>query len=510
MPDALPNQPPNAPARAATILMLAAGAAAGSGCRSDVAYEGFEQVIAGDFDLWPGDLPEGAGGEVWTPWNGGALSRIGGSANPYLRVDAAGESEGGASCRIPTGPGLTYHFDLLHRGGPGEVRLVPAGGAPAVTVPLPAARGWTAARATFDAPSDGVSLVLVDAPGDDALDVDDVSLRLPPSGDGAAAEPPILLVLVVHIEPELDSEEEYGAWLEDLRWLRDAAEARGMKLTVLSSGSFMEWALERGDAPEIAALVDRGHEVGTHAHGVARSAEGRWHPVNIQDPENARAQWGDARAAVDAVVGPERNRSMCAYADQALMPGLMEEFGFTLDVSSVVTPWEEGPSREATGWHWLGHHPHHPFRPVHDGVEGHLLRADPGGPYVSFQHLAQIGQPESHGTPTDLDDYRRQLGYLAERRDSKVAMGGAGGIELPWVFGVLTHLGVLDGDIESDLVAFLDDLERDWLLAEDEGGGARMRSATAQEVLSAFLSWEAAHPDTNAFSFALPDDGTSP
>lgn len=510
MPDALPNPPPSAAALAATVLVLSAGAMSGPGCRGDAEYEGFEQVIAGDFDLWPGDLPEGAGGEVWTPWSGGALSRIAGSANPYLRVEAAGEAEGGASCRIPTGPGLTYDLDLVYRGGPGEVRLVPAGGAPTSTLALPAAGSWTATRTTFDSPSDGASIILLDAPGDDALDVDDVSLRLPPSGDGADVEPPILLVLVVHIEPELDSEEEYGAWLEDLRWLRDAAEARSMKLTVLSSGSFMEWVLERGDAAEIAGLVDGGHEVGTHAHGVARSPEGRWHPVNIQDPENARDQWGHARAAVDAVVGPERNRSMCAYADQALMPDLMAEFGFTMDVSSVVTPWEGGSSREAMGWHWLGHHPHHPFRPVHDGVEGHLLRADPTGPYVSFQHLAQIGQPESHGLPTDLEDYRRQLRYLADRRDSKVAMGGAGGIELPWVFGILTHAGVVGGEIESDLLALLDELEADWLLAEDAGGGARMRSATAQEVLAAFLEWEASHPDTNAFSFALPDEGTSP
>ncbi len=479
-----------------------------SSCREDAVYLGFEQVIDGSFDQWPDQLPEDAEGEVWTPVRGGAFTRKSVSIQPYLSVDAGVATDsGGARTRIPTVPGASYQLELTWKGGPGEVQLVAAGEEADPEVrSLARAGDWTHFSAAYIAPSQGVSLRLMDKAGGDRLDVDDLSLRLLPPVEGTVqGEPSVQFVFVVHIEPEVDSEDEYQAWWSDLDWLKGECESRGIPMTVLSNGKFMEWTADAGDEGKVQALLSAGHEVGTHAHAVHKNEEGDWVAMDTYVPEIAEDQWSDARAAVDALVGEENNRTVAIYAAAEFMPGLMKEFGFTLDLSSVVTQEQGGTTREVAAWQWLGHHPHHPFRPADSLVAGEGLLAEASAPYVSMLHMAQIGYPESHGIPCEPADYQRQLAYLLERRQSKADLFEEPGEDLPWVFGLLTHVGVFGDGVDTDLLEFLDWLEAEHL-NPGTGGEADVEAVTAQTMLASFHAWELEHPGETPFSFVLPQD----
>ena len=81
------------------------------------------------------------------------------------------------------------------------------------------------------------------------------------------------------------------------------------------------------------------------------------------------------------------------------MPALMAAHGFELDLSSAAINSPGGTSREAVPWHYLGHHPHHPFRPADSARDGSELQGDPPGPYVTITHAAQVGRADAHGAP---------------------------------------------------------------------------------------------------------------
>ncbi len=466
------------------------------GCQDPVAA-GIEHVMDGRFARWPaGDAVEG---DAWRQ-DGDATLTVP-SALGHLVIEAAGGSPAGAVTRVPVPPHRPLQLSLRTRGGPGRLELwLDDSGAP-LTTDLPASDRWFDVAADVMATRDGIRLRLLDEPGDGKpLRADDVRL-VEPAGGGVAGEPPIRVLLVVHAENDVGTADRYWERRQVLADTADLAEARGLRLTALLSGGYAEWAIWEDDQAFYADLQARGHELGTYVFPVYHQAHLDWEAGNIFDEGMADREWADHAGWVDELVGADANRAVCAYAPMAEMARLMDEHGFDVELASVAVTHEGGNSRESVAWSYLGHHPHHPFRPADTAVEGEEYAGDPEGSYVSIGHAAQVGREEAHGTPCQLADYERIFGLLLDRWTAHQLAESDD--DRVWVFGVLHNLkqGPAYGD---ELVQLLDHLDDVALSGTAADGQPVATGATASQVLAEFQTWEADHPGDPGFSFTLP------
>lgn len=476
-------------------LALAAGLA---GCQDPVA-PGLEHVIDGRFARWPG--ADAVEGDAWRR-DGDAVLKVP-AATGHLSIRAAGDSEAGAVSLVPVPPHEALQFSLRHKGGAGRLELWLDDSGEPLVADLPAGDRWAEVAADLMASRDGIRIRLLDQPGDGrALHVDDVRLVEPADGE-RRAEPPIRILVVIHAENDVGTADRYWARRETLAETADLVESYGLRLTVQLSGGYAEFAVWEEDEAFYADLIQRGHEIGTYVFPVFHEAHLDWEQGNIFDPGMADLQWTDHGGWVDQLIGGGANRTVCAYAPMAAMPRLMEEHGFDVDLASVAVTHEGGNSRESVAWDYLGHHPHHPFRPADLAEEGLEYAGDPDAGYLSIGHAPQVGRGEAHGTPSSGEDYQRIFGLILDRWTAHATADAGDLDDRVWVFGVLHNLkqGETLGD---DLVEFLDHLDQVALSATTGGGGPVATGATASELYGEVLQWEVDHPGDPGFSFTLP------
>jgi hypothetical protein len=469
----------------------------GLSCTEDPLPGTREQIIDGRFARWPGS---GAlEGDAWRLDGEASLTNPSG----HLRMHASVDTDGGAQTLVPVTPGIGYELSLRHKGGDGTLEVVLDDDGQRLTAELPASAAWTTVQASITPGRDGLRIRLLDAAdGVEALQVDDVSLGRPALGEHQH-EPPIQILTVVHAATDVGNADRYWERREALAAMAETMEAHGLRLTVLLSGPHAEWAWSLDDREFYVELQQRGHEIGTYVFPLYRTGHLAWESGDIFEPGMADAEWADHRAMVDELVDPATNRAVCAYAPMGDMAALMERHGFAIDLASVAVNELGGRSRESVAWSYLGHHPHHPFRPADRAVEGEELAADPGAPYASVGHAAQIGRSEAHGAPCELEDYQRIFSQLVDRWTAHQRVGAAEGDDLPWVFGAI-HSPSQHEQFGSEFEAWLDHLSETALDATTPEGNVIAEGATASEVLAAFEAWELDHPGESAFSFTLP------
>ena len=491
------------PVRKGSILRAIGGVALASssavaGCQGPV-QAGFEHAIDGRFAHWPdGDAIEG---DAWRLDGDAKLSVP--AATGHLVARAGGDQPAGAFTQIPVPPREPLQLALRHRGGAGRLELWLDDGDEPLSADLPPTDSWIDLAADVMASRDGIRLRLLDEPGDDRpLRIDDVRLVEPSVGQ-VTHEPPIRVLTVVHAENDVGTSDRYWERRGVLADTATLVESFGLRLTVQLSGGYAEWAIWEEDQAFYADLQARGHELGTYVFPVYHEAHLDWEPGNIFDEGMADREWADHTGWVDELIGADANRAVTAYAPMAEMGRLMADNGFELDLASVAVTHEGGSSRESVAWGYLGHHPHHPFRPADTAVEGEEYAGDAEGSYVSIGHAAQVGRGEAHGAPCTVEDYERIFGLLLDRWTAHQLAGGGEGDDRVWVFGLLHNLKQ-GGAYGDELVELLDHLDQVALSATAENGDPVAVGATASEVLEEFRGWEADHPGDPGFSFTLP------
>ena len=479
------------------LLPMAALLLATAGCEEPIPG-GIEHVIDGGFDHWPSTQAQG--GDAWKLSGSATLSVP--QSTLRLVIRTSGDEAAGTQTQIPVTPDRDVQLTLRHRGGAGRLELdLDEDGEP-WSMELPASDGWTTVETDLLPTRDGIALRLLDHPGDDrALKVDDVSLTESSPGD-SRYEPPIRILLVIHAKSPND-EETYWQRRGDLEQIVALAESHDLRLTLLLNGPFAEWAVNLEDGAYYAQLLERGHEIGTHIEATFQEAHVDWEAADMFDDGVADREWGDHRRWVDELVDPLENTTTAAYAPVSQMAALMATHGFELDLSSAAINVPDGNSREAVPWHYLGHHPHHPFRPADSVVEGQELQGDTLAPYVTITHAAQVGRSDAHGAPCDEEDYRRLFQQQLRRWTAHQRAATTDGRDRVWVFGIAHHLGQHD-DRAPDLEALLDSLDELALSAVTDEGNPVATGATGREVLEEYRQWEVDHPEEPGFSFTLP------
>jgi len=457
-----------------------------------------EHVIDGGFDHWPATAAQG--GDAWKLQGSATLTVP--QSNRRLAIRASGSEAAGTQAHIPVIPGRQLRLTLRHRGGAGRLELDLDDSSDSRVTDLPAADGWTTLETDLTPARDGIALRLLDLPGDNkVLKVDDVSLTESAAGN-SRYEPPIRVLLVVHAKSPND-EETYWQRRSDLDEVVALAESHGLRLTLLLNGPFAEWAANLDDGPYYTSLQERGHEIGTHIEATYHEAHMDWEAADMFAEGMADQEWGDHRRWVDELVDPGQNTTVAAYAPVEQMATLMAGHGFELDLSSAAINTPAGASREAVPWHYLGHHPHHPFRPADSAVDGQELLGDPSAPYISVTHAAQVGRSDAHGAPCYEEDYRRLFQQQLRRWTAHQRVASADGQDQVWVFGILHHLGQHENHAE-DLEALLAAVEELALTAITDEGNPVATGATAADVSEEYRQWEIDHPDEPGFSFTLP------
>lgn len=323
------------------------------------------------------------------------------------------------------------------------------------------------------------------------------------SEESEQVENPINFFFVLHVEPT-KSPQQYEKYYEDLMWTCQEAKKYGIKLTILMNGSFAEYALAKGNQDEILKLLDEGHELGTHAHGVIRVGEFKWVDVKNKtsrfaskayDAQLVERTWKDNDEWVDKLIGPENNKTMCAQVFKASDEGkLCEKYGYI----------NTAGDRSEIGLSYIGHLIYHPFRPASDDTKGHELEEDLKGNFVSFDHYAQIGSPKSHGTDCTVEALKKA--FEEEVKAWKNATGDEKG--KVWTFSLVHHPGAIQ--YRNDISEFMKWMSENYLNKKDENGRVIAASATVKEIRQKYDTWEKANPGESSFSYVTDNPPATP
>jgi len=334
-------------------------------------------------------------------------------------------------------------------------------------------------------------------------------------------EPPINVYLVLHIDP-LGAQEAttfkpeqgmYALTRDEIDWLMAEAARHGLRFTSLYNGWYPQWALEAGDTEQFRALLDAGHEIGSHAHRITydpgtdawikRGEElGLFGRPNY-DPELARQCWDDADRYVESVLSQigaaGQNQIMCSTA--LSLPdekNLMAEFGFTIAAGN----------RLEKGINYFGHMVWNPWRAGNSDEPGYELAEDLGAGYVTFNHLAQIGGGGSVGMPAEAHGQDLTLPQMQRRflmlYAEWLARERTGAEDRVWAYGFVYHPNYGDR-YNVETAAFLDWLDEHFVGQTSPHGNTIARYATVGEIAEEFYAWETAHPGASSFSYVRDD-----
>jgi hypothetical protein len=329
-------------------------------------------------------------------------------------------------------------------------------------------------------------------------------------------EPPINIMMILHIDPNMDKEagifevtpDVYQMTRDEITWLAEESARHGVKMTSLYNGWYTREALELGDLQQFEDLLAAGHEIGTHAHSLTydpdqdlwleRIDEVRRYGRPVYDADLAYQSWYEADLYMDMVmeaIGTDGlNQSMCAVpflcSDEGTM---MAELGFKYAPGN----------RSERGLGLFGHIVWNPFRPGSSDEPGHEIEEDLSADFIAIDHHAQIGTATvAHGmVDTSAQALKRHflmeyLEWLSRER--------TGADDKVWTFGFIYHPNY--GDRYNDeVVDFLGWLDRYFVGQISPHGNLIARYATVAEVGEEFMAWEAAHPGTSSFSYVAGD-----
>jgi hypothetical protein len=336
----------------------------------------------------------------------------------------------------------------------------------------------------------------------------------PPAASGPDYEPPINVFLVLHIDPAVDRETNtfqvepsfYQRTRDEIYWVMGEAERHGLRFTALYNGWYTKWALEHGDTTQFRELVEAGHEIGSHAHRITYDAGrdawvGRVDELSkygypSYDAALARQCWEDADRYMDQVVeeigAGEQNQTMCAVPFMCSDEGqLMEEFGFSIAAGGRC---EKGTS-------YFGHMVWNPWRPSANDEPGHEIEEDLNAPYITVDHLAQVGREEAHGMDLTVPQLQRRFLMLYAEW---LARERSGANDKVWTFGFVVHPNY--GDLyNADLVQFLSWLDEHFIGKTSAHGNVIARYASVGEIAAEYEAWEDANPGVSSFSYVRDD-----
>jgi hypothetical protein len=323
-------------------------------------------------------------------------------------------------------------------------------------------------------------------------------------------EPPINIFLVLHIDPSMDQGGDsfkvepgiYDRTYNEIEWLRGEAARHGLRFTALYNGWYPHWALREGDTSQFRALLEEGHEVGSHAHRLTYdSAQDIWishvNEVNRYgrpnyDADLARQAWVDADRYVDQVmdgIGAKgENQTMCAVPFKCSDEGqMMTDLGFSIAAGNRS---EKGPQ-------YFGHIVWNPWRPAASDEPAMELKEDRGAGYIAVDHLAQIGSTGSHGMDLTVPQMQRRFLMLYAEW---LARERSGAEDRVWTFGFCLHPNYSDR-YNAELIEFLDWLDANFVHKDSPHGNTIARYATIADIGREYLAWEEAHPGASSFSW---------
>ncbi|RLE59009.1 MAG: hypothetical protein DRJ35_06725 [Thermoprotei archaeon] len=317
-----------------------------------------------------------------------------------------------------------------------------------------------------------------------------------------SSEPPIHVLLVLHIEPRLDphshemrldspeTEREYNDVRSELEWLLDFCDKTGVKMTALFNGWYMQLAFEKNDLSLLEKLLDSGHEIGTHAHSICYDdSERKWYPC--ADPD----RWfSDAKIAVDRVlraIGKGENRVMCAMfprGEYSQECSLMSRYGYDIGLGN----------RPEIALNFFGHIVWNPWRPSCVDDYDTSLVENFSTPFVSIDHRAQIGSTTSHGgVDSRASTLKRQFLMIFLEWKTREVCGVEDKI---WSWGVVDHPNY-GSRYRSDIEDFFEWLNNYFIDVVTVHGNVVAVYSTASEVTDEYYDWESSNPGRSSFSY---------
>jgi hypothetical protein len=322
--------------------------------------------------------------------------------------------------------------------------------------------------------------------------------------------------MILHIDPGRTTDDEptfqadpviYQRTKDEIDWLLEQAEGHSLRFTALYNGWYPKWALESGDLGQFQAVLDAGHEIGTHAHRLtydpatdlwtARVHELSGYGRPNYDHDLARQAWDDADRYVDEVLAQlgvsNQNHTMCSLAYKCSTEGdLMDEFGFSISPGS----------RAEKSMGFFGHLIWNPWRPAASDDPGHELEEDVDGDFLLLDHVAQVGIPGgAHGQDLTIPQMQRRFLMLYLEWLSRERRGVEDRV---WTWGFVFHPE--DGDIFNDaLTEFLTWLDDNFVGKTSPHGNTIARYATAGDIAQEYQAWEAEYPGVSSFSYVAGD-----
>jgi hypothetical protein len=323
------------------------------------------------------------------------------------------------------------------------------------------------------------------------------------------------VVLILHSDPDMAGETytfratpvDYERTRDGIDWLLEEAARHDLRFTALYNGWYPMEALETGDVSQFQALLDEGHEIGTHAHRLTYDpAQDLWtahvEEVSIYGRPNydsvlARQCWDDAVNNVDDVLArlgaSGQNTIMSTRVFRFPEEGaLMDDYGFSVAAGD----------RAELSIKSFGHAVWNPWRPAASDEPGHELEEDLGASFITIDHLAQIGAAEAaHPVDLSIPQMKRRflmlyVEWLARER--------TGAQDRVWTFGFVYHPNYTDRYLD-DLREFLDWLDDNFIGKTAPHGHTIARYATIGEIAREFEAWEAAYPGTSSFTYVRDD-----
>jgi hypothetical protein len=287
----------------------------------------------------------------------------------------------------------------------------------------------------------------------------------------------------------------------------EEAARHDLKFSALYNGWYPMEALELGDLTQFRALLDAGHQIGTHAHRLTYDpATDVWtaqietlsfYGIPNYDPVLARQVWEDAVGPVEDVlqaIGADgQNQTMCTrtfqFSDEA---AYMDDYGFTIAAGD----------RAEISIDYFGHAVWNPWRPAPNDEPGYELEEDLSASFITLDHLAQIGADEvSHPVNLSVPQLQRRFLMLYTEWLARVRTGAADKV---WTFGFVYHPNYTDRYL-VDLSEFLDWLDANFIGKTTPQGYTIARYATVEAIAQEFETWEVANPGISSFSYVRGD-----
>ena len=344
--------------------------------------------------------------------------------------------------------------------------------------------------------------------------VDEVVVEPPPA---ESVQPPVMVTFDFHMDPMsqgLSVDARRGQFvdrMDNADWLLDTVDPHGAPISFLSTGEFLEFCREDGEArcfPLLRRLQASGGVVATHIHDEIREGAHDWPSLgalrggsgNITEADIER-NWDDTKSVVDAIVRdvfgvdtPEEIAAINAAAmghlpdshtRMADLHAIMEARGYTI---------REGGGEQA--WvPYFGHIPYTVFRPGDCGT-----CEDLDTNLVTVPQSQVIGKYGEHfGVVQDGRAPRKQvelLGAIVNRRIDELA----GKPERLWTYGWGLHGHDISPGSESRNSI---EIVIPWI-AEVLAPHGLAEFASYIDVRDRYEDWEARHPGTSSFDYREP------